>query len=115
MKNINKELDKIKGKTMKGFIRAVIYLRRDMEFMPPLIPVDTGNLRSSWFTKSFYVSAGAYKAPVLMFGFSASYAAWVHEAIGREFQRPESGPKFLQAALARNEKVILQIIAENAK
>ena len=53
MKNINRELDKIKGRSMKGMIRAAIWLRRDMEYTPPLIPVDTGNLRSSWFTKQF--------------------------------------------------------------
>ena len=115
MKNINAELEKIKGRSMKGMIRAVIWLRRDMEYTPPLIPVDTGNLRSSWFTKQFYVR----NAPVLMFGFSASYAAWVHENMGAgdktiNWKRPGAGPKFLQAALARNERDILRIIAENA-
>lgn len=48
--NLNKEIKKIDGRTLKGLIRAAIIIRRDMETTPPLIPVDTGNLRASYFT-----------------------------------------------------------------
>lgn len=48
--NLNKEILAIKNRTMKGLIRAQIIIRRDMELSAPKIPVDTGNLRSSYFT-----------------------------------------------------------------
>ena len=48
--NLNKELDLIDNKTLRGLIRSAIIIRRDMEKTPPLIPVDTGNLRASFFT-----------------------------------------------------------------
>jgi hypothetical protein len=50
MKNLNKEIKGIEGRTMKGMIEAILPIRHDMEHTPPLIPVDTGNLRSSFFT-----------------------------------------------------------------
>ena len=46
MKNLNKELKNIKGRSTRGLLEAAYLVRRDME---PLIPVDTGNLRASWF------------------------------------------------------------------
>lgn len=49
LSNLNEEIKKIEKKTIKGLIRATILVRRDMEFTPPLIPVDLGNLRASWF------------------------------------------------------------------
>ena len=49
MKNLNKEISKIHKNTMKGLISATIPVRRDMDHVAPVIPVDTGNLRSSYF------------------------------------------------------------------
>ena len=119
---------------------------------PPLIPMDTGNLRASWFTATStgegeagdYASfrgnnasemqsnhgavtsacsqmAAKYKYPVLVMGFSANYATYVHEMVdaGREeginWKRPGSGPKFFESALKRNKKNILEIIRENTQ
>lgn len=50
LSNLNREILKIKGRTLKGLIEASIIVRRDMEYTAPSIPVDTGNLRASWFT-----------------------------------------------------------------
>lgn len=47
--NLHNEIKQIKGRTMKGMIRAAILVRRDMDSTYPKIPVDTGNLRQSWF------------------------------------------------------------------
>ena len=47
--NLNKELQNIKGRSLKGLIRASIILRNSMEKDVPRIPVDTSNLRASWF------------------------------------------------------------------
>lgn len=48
--NLNKEIKKIEGRTLGGLIDAVIDVRRDMDHVAPVIPVDTGNLRQSFFT-----------------------------------------------------------------
>lgn len=44
--------DKVNNMSNKGFIRVGILLRNSMEHNAPGIPVDTGNLKSSWFTVS---------------------------------------------------------------
>ena len=50
IKNLNAEIARIEGATLAGLIRAQIEIRRSMEYEPPLIPVDMGNLRASYFT-----------------------------------------------------------------
>ena len=104
MANLNKEITKLKVKGMAGLIEAAIVVRRDMDITPPLIPVDFGNLRSSWYITTTtgttagnspgfkggdaskmgsqhtsVVSGAASKAksfphPVVVMGFSAIYA-----------------------------------------
>jgi|BioPla2DNA2_1021312.scaffolds.fasta_scaffold31924_2 hypothetical protein len=49
MRNLNKEIMKIKGATLKGMLRGAAIIRKSMDNTPPLIPVDTGAMRSSWF------------------------------------------------------------------
>lgn len=49
MRNLNKHIAEIKAGTMRGYIRAAIIIRRSMDLQEPLIPVDLGNLRASWF------------------------------------------------------------------
>ena len=58
IKNLNKEIVKIKGLSMKGLIQSAVLIRRDMDKTPPLIPIDLGNLRASW-----YVVTGTGKGP----------------------------------------------------
>ena len=48
--NLNKEIKKIEGRSLKGLIRGSIIVRRAMEKEVPKTPIDTGNLRSSYFT-----------------------------------------------------------------
>jgi len=146
LKNLDKEIQAIKGRTLKGLIRATIPIRQDMDKKSPTIPVDWGNLRASWFvtTSKGNVQRGksphfkgdtvakmsaqhdtvlsAYQAfarmkdfPFVVMGFSAYYATYVHEMLGASFQRPDSGPKFFEAAFKRNAKGTLKIIAENAR
>ncbi|TSA10048.1 MAG: hypothetical protein D4R73_05945 [Deltaproteobacteria bacterium] len=110
--NLNKEIKAIEGRSMKGLIRAAIIIRRDMDITPPVIPVDTSNMRGSWFTTPGYQGNGN---PFLTMGFSANYSAYVHEMIGAKFQRPGAGPKFFQAAFRRNKEDILEVIREEAQ
>jgi hypothetical protein len=109
--NLNREIVKYKNDAKRGMIKAVAMVRRDMDKTPPLIPVDTGNLRAHWFTDM----RDHWNGPELRFGFSASYAFEVHEKVGANFQRPGAGAKFLEAALNRNEHEILNIIRQEAK
>lgn len=122
---LKKATDAIPGKTLKGLIRAAIIVRRDMEQTKPKIPVDTGNLRSSYFLVTSNgdtrdgsnpgVPKQAVPGPYVALGFSANYAVKVHEAVNVTFQRPGSGAKFLESALDRNAKSILEMIQKEAK
>ena len=111
MKKLQLELKKIEGQTMAGLISAAIIIRRDMEKTDPKIPLDTGNLRSSWFTDTFITKG----KPSIIFGFSANYAVYVHENLEPDidWKRPGSGPKFLEYALKRNAPLIIKTIKNN--
>jgi hypothetical protein len=56
---------------------------------------------------------------VLMMGYSAHYALYVHEGprgnLGANFKRPGAGVKWFEAAFNRNAKKILRVIAANAR
>lgn len=152
MKGLNKELKRMKGEiTSKGFIRVAMLIRNTTENRYPITPVDTGNLRASWFV-AIKDNVGAFNAgqgfstnrkkrkskrdtqfqqlvvstaraavqanpnPVMIFGFAANYAAIVHENLAaKNWQRPNSGPKFLEIALRTNEKQILRLLADSIK
>lgn len=151
MRNLNKEIAAIKGRTLKGLIRAQIIIRRDMETTAPVIPVETGNLRSSYFTvtsnekiaagmkrsatggfkgkdaarlagdhsatMSTYASTAKSRGiPNVIMGFSAYYAAYVHEMVGAQnWSRESSGAKFFESSIQRNSGAVLRMIAEEAK
>jgi len=51
----------------------------------------------------------------IIMGYTANYAWYVHEMIGKKFKKAGSGPKWFEAALGRNKKKILQIIGDNVK
>jgi hypothetical protein len=111
------EISAIENRSMAGLIEAAAFIRVDMERTPPLVPVDMGHLRGSWFTSPLKFSKG----PVLIIGFSAGYAVFVHEMLDSsraqkvKWNRPGSGPKFFEYALNRNHEEILKIVADNAK
>ena len=116
MKNLTKEIKRIEGATMKGLLFGAQIIREDMEKTPPLIPIgETGNLRASWFTTSVYIK----NMPILLLGFSAEYAVYVDEMVGKgkkiNWSRPDSGPKFFEASIKRNKNRILEEIRRAAR
>ena len=116
LSNLNKEIRNIEGRTMKGLIQAAIMIRDDMKKTPPLIPLDTGNLRASWFTTPLRKEGMIG----LIIGFSANYAIFVHEMVDKDgkvinWSLPGSGPKFLEASLKRNKDNVLKEIRDNAQ
>jgi hypothetical protein len=54
-----------------------------------------------------------------MMGYTANYALYVHEGprgdLGARFQRPGAGVKWLEAAIKRNSKRIVDIVRDNAQ
>lgn len=111
MRNLNKEIKQIEKLSMAGLIEGVAEIRRDMDKTPPLIPIDTGNLRASWESIPVY-----YKnKPVVIAGFTANYAVFVHEMVGANFNRPGAGAKFYEASINRNHQKLLEILQERSK
>lgn len=87
MKNLNTEISAIKDRSMKGLIKGAIIIRRSMDKTPPLIPVDTGNLRASWFVvsaKGLKTEKPVFKdtTPKKLALLNSSYSATVAEAQG---------------------------------
>jgi len=116
MANLNKEINAIKGRTMGGLLEGAVIIRYDMDKTEPKIPIDTGNLRASWFTSPLK----KLSTIALLIGFSANYAIFVHELVDKvgklvKWNRPGSGPKFFEASIKRNTKQVLEAIQRNAK
>jgi len=65
--------------------------------------------------KVYAQAARQERKPLVTLGYSANYATYVHENVGAKFQRPGSGAKWLQAAVTRNRKRILETIRNHAK
>jgi len=61
--NTNEAIRQVENRTMSGLIRAVAMLRKDMDKVAPKIPVDTGNLRASWFVTTSRGSTPAGNSP----------------------------------------------------
>ncbi len=104
--NLGKEVQRMAKASMKGLVTAVNMIEYETDSVPPLVPIDLGNLRASFFRDPRYTATG----PVVRFGYTAAYAWWVHENVGATFQRPGAGAKWLEAAIKRNEERILMII-----
>jgi hypothetical protein len=113
MRNLNMELDKMRRGSAQGLLEdAAEFIHADTEKTPPLTPVDTGNLRSSWTTRFFRRN----KKSVVIFGYSANYALYVHEMIGPiNWSRKNSGAKWFEYAIKRNYNRLIHIIAGRAK
>jgi hypothetical protein len=70
-----------------GLKAAGLLLQRESQ---KLVPVDTGNLKVSAFTRSF----GAGWSAKVTVGYTAAYAIYVHEAVGMKLKgqdRPTKG------------------------
>jgi hypothetical protein len=49
IRNLNRKINQIKGNSLLGLIRGASFIKKSMDSTPPLIPIDTGNMRRSWF------------------------------------------------------------------
>lgn len=118
IKNLNKAYMKIKGATVIGMFESVAYLRATMEVKVPTIPMDIGDLRKSWYSKLAPERSTPTKT-VLEAGFSANYAAFVHEMVDgywpnpTNWTTPGSGAKYLEIALNREAQTMIAIMKNN--
>lgn len=125
MTNLNKELDKIKGKTLKGVRMAGAKIKRDSLEMTP---EDVGGLRASSYEQESLNSSK--ERPLSEVGYTSTYAARVHESdmswkgISREEKKMGSREgyfwdigenKFLEKAVKKNYSRIIDIIQRYAK
>lgn len=133
MRGLSEEAGKFKQKTNKGFIEVGILIRRSTETTPPLVPVQWGHLRNTWFTTTGYdtqsgkevdgSSVATYRAeakgsgmPMMIFGYTADYATFVHENLQAvNWNRPGSGAKWLESAIERNRNKVLYLLKKNAQ
>jgi hypothetical protein len=115
--NVNAVLKKMKLSGHAGLVSAANYVLTDADRgQSPKIPALTGTLRASRFAEPLTTAKGD---PFVLLGYSANYAAAVHEMMispsGKpiDWTRPGSGPKFLQSSLTRNASKITAIVAKH--
>jgi len=90
-------------KVQKGLTRAGLLLQRESQ---KITPVDTGNLKNSAFTRRF----GSGWASMVVVGFTAAYAVYVHERTDLQHKKGKEA-KFLEKAMKRNWPQLLEVIA----
>ncbi len=77
LRNMNILIDTMSERNIKGMIKATIIVRRSMEKESPKIPIDTGNLRASWFVVTSQGKVASGKSPNFK-GENANIAASDH-------------------------------------
>lgn len=126
MRNLNHQIAQIGGDIAGGLMAAGLLVQADAQ---KHVPVDTGNLKASAYTRK--AQSSTPKAPAVEVGFSASYAVFIHENMEQKLRgvprtsgsgkghywdpQSTSGPKFLQNAVDKNRKAIVDTIAAHAK
>ncbi len=106
LKNLNKQVRRIKGQTTKG-MRIVVLLIKGRSIVKS--PVDTGNLRASHFS-----NVTTQKNRIIgIVGATAFYAFFVHEDL--EASHKVGQAKFLEDAIKESKGEILSIIKKFAK
>lgn len=130
VQGLNGKLREYEMNGTRGLRNAANFIHRQSEKVPPKVPVDTGNLRHSWFINTLMWKKN--NRSIVEFGFSANYAAFVHEMVGADFSSPRmlpdrthgtkskskglytprkgAGAKYLEAHMKRNVFKILKII-----
>lgn len=133
MRNLNEQIEGIKDRTMAGLLEASYKIQGQAN---KKVPVDTGNLVGSSYVRKH--QDGFMRVEI---GYTAIYAAWVHEMTsmrlkgkprahfgttreGVEFGggtltgtywAPNGEAKWLENTIRLNEKAIVQIVMERAK
>ena len=138
IKALNKEINKIEGVTVDGLIEAGFLIKRESLKQTPVdtgnlrgsaYVVSKNSISASGgFTgegsgeaaqgyaaetqqsKTLAAASEKKEIPLVIVGYSARYAAIVHEALDVVFQRPGAKAKFLEDAIKANVSRIIKII-----
>ena len=105
LNNLNKEISGIKGRSIAGLLEAGLAIQGVAQKRAPL---ETGNLRGSAYTRR-----GMFNPNTVEIGFTAIYAAAVHEDM--EATHTVGQAKYLESAVRDNETRVLDIIQRRAK
>lgn len=107
LENLNKFILNTKGRTQEGIMAALLHIEKAAIAKTP---VDTGNLRNSFYRKNLVFKDNF---PAGEIGNTAEYALYVHENL--ESKHPVGEAKFLEKAIVENSRVILDIIVSRIK
>lgn len=105
MANLNKEIAKIKGRSIAGLLAGGLIIQAEAQRR---VPVDTGNLKGSAFTRKAHDDEKS-----VVVGFGAAYAIYVHEDLNAFHDDGEA--KFLENAVTAKGQEVLEAIAAYAK
>lgn len=110
--NIEREINNVKKRTLRGQIKAMKHLEKQMLTVSPKVPKRSGWLRRSWYIFPTYGPTGS----IVTAGYTAPHAPAVHEMTEGfvNWREPGSGPKWLQIHFARNQREMQLIIAAEA-
>lgn len=104
LSNLKALPDKLKKNLVVEVDKFLLNVLRDSKTVPPRVPVDTGALQSTGHAEPAEIKEGKVTGSVVYGGFAAApynievdYAVLVHEDMGRNYRRPGSGPKFVEA------------------
>lgn len=113
--NIQREMMAVRGRTYKGMFAAMKFLENEMDTTPPLVPIDTKEMRDSWFI----MGSPHPTNPIVFAGYTDPKAPIVHEleniAGPINWTRPGSGQKWVQIHWDRNRSEMLMIVAQHAR
>jgi hypothetical protein len=119
LKNLNREIKEIEGKTMAGLLAGGLVIQGEAQRR---VPVEYGNLRGSAYTRK--AQDGGLAVEV---GFTAAYALFVHENLEQKLQGiprpsglgdywgPAGEPKFLERAAADKSSQVVEMVRAYAK
>jgi len=115
LRNLNKEINRIKGRTKRGLINAGRLVIRAGK---PMTPWVTGNLAGSWYGPEIHPMA--FSGFYAELGLTAAYAPHVHEMVNVDFSKtentnPNAQAKFLETPLKELSGEIIKTIKDNAR
>lgn len=107
LKNLRRYKKMIPKNVHRGMKKAGLFLQRKSQ---EVVPVDTGHLKSSAFTRG----EGEGKNFIVIVGYTASYAIYVHEN-PNAFHLPPTQWKFLEDPAKRYRREMHLIIAREGQ
>ena len=110
LRNLDKANEDMRKAAFKGLMKAGVKIRKKGMKETPR---DKGNLVGSWYGPEKRGMSGPKISVVL--GLTASYAPYVHENVGANFQKAGTKAKFLEDPIKDSERETLRILHDEIK